>query len=340
MTQITSLRLGAVTSSPGNQLSSLHEEKRKYTYTGEKVITMRHFILVGLIAVGCVLFTAGSASSQIGPSFSLDYDILPYQGIDEPIVMEDGSLVDDAEVKLTRFRAAFSYPVVLSQGRTILVNELSHQQIRFSYRKTTSLLDRLYSVGYSLSVMHSISERWSVLAMGRSSLASDLEVDVNTEDFSFQTAVIFNRRFNQGLSMGLGAAYSTQFGSGDVIPLLSIDWSNGAKWSAKAILPSSLEVWYDLSRRVNIGLLVTGDGDNFRFDPGSYRATHPEPNLRYTMMTIGSIARIHLFDHLSMSVEAGTIGLHRFEFYSGDQEIVSNDLKSSQYVRLGLQSNL
>jgi hypothetical protein len=283
---------------------------------------------------------AGNASSQLRPSWSFGYDFLPYQGIDEPIEMPDGTMVDDAEVRLSKFRTAFTYPVLFSRGKTILLNEISYQHIRFDYHRTTSLLEKLHSVGYTLTMLHYISDKWSLLAIGKSSLASDLEVDISMDDFSFQAATIFNSHFGQRISIGFGAAYSTQFGSAVPIPLLALDWNNGAKWSAKAILPSSLEVWYNQGQRIDLGLLVTGDGDNYRFDPGSYRDTSPEPELRYTMMTIGLASKIDLYGQICLNIEAGIIGLHRFEFYSGDEEVVSNDLKPSQYIRLGLQSNL
>lgn len=306
------------------------------------VANMRGMNVIAGAAVLIVLIVAAypPAQAQPGPSISVSYDFLPYQDIDEPIEMPDGSMVDDAQVRLSKVRTAITYPVMLSQGRTILFNELSYQQITFNYRKTTSLLDRLHSFSYTLTALHSLSEKWSLLAMGKSSIASDLEVEMAAEDFSFQTAAILNRHFSQKFSMGFGIAYSTQFGNGVPLPLLTFDWNNGAKWSARATLPSDLEVWYIPGERVSFGLLVTGDGDNFRFDPGSYRDTAPEPELRYTMMTIGSTARINLTPEICLNVEAGIIGLHRFEFYSGDTEVVSNDLEPSQYIRLGLQADL
>jgi hypothetical protein len=301
---------------------------------------MSHFGVIGLVAVISTLFVAGRAVSQAGVSFSARYDFLPYQTIDEPIEMEDGSFVDDAQVRLSRFRATLTYPVFFSQGRTILVNEISYQQIKFDYRKTTSLLNRLHSAGYSLMLYHQISEKWSVLAMGTSSLASDLKSDISGEDFSFQVASVLNRHFGQRFAFGLGVAYSTQFGSAVPMPLLSLDWNNGAKWSAKVLVPASLEVWYHHSQRLGLGLLLTGDGDNYRFDPGKYREVSPEPELRYTMMTIGVAGRVTLSKRICLNAESGVIGLHRFEFYSGDKEVVSNDLTPSHYVRLGLQLSL
>ena len=297
---------------------------------------MRHFNLIRTLTVVCALIIVGNSLAQAGPSGSISYDFLPYQGIDEPIELEDGTTVDDAQVRLSKLRTTFTYAVVFSEGRTVMVNEISYQLIEFKYRKTTSLLERLHSVRYTLMLQHRLSEKWSVLALGTPSLASDLKGEVSVDDFSFQVAAVFIRHLSERLSIGLGAAYSTQFGSAVPLPVLTFDWNNGENLTAKAILPTSIEFWYSPSQRVDLGLLVFGDGNNFRFDPDTYQVANPE--LRYTMLTVGPTAKINLSKHVCLNVEAGIIGLHRFEFYDGDNEIVSNDLKPSQYFRLGLQS--
>lgn len=299
---------------------------------------MRYFDLIRTLTVVCALIILGNSLAQAGPSGSISYDFLPYQGIDEPIEMDDGTTVDDAQVRLSKLRATFTYPVVFSEGRTVMVNEVSYQLIEFKYRKTTSLLERLHSASYTLMLQHGLSEKWSVLALVTPSLASDLKADVSEDDFSFQAAAVFIRHFSERFSIGLGAAYSTQFGSAAPLPVLTFDWNSGKNLTAKAILPTSLEFWYSPSQRVDLGLLVSGDGNNFCFDPDIYPVANPE--LRYTMLTVGPVARINLSKHVCLNVETGIIGLHRFEFYDGDNEIVSNDLKPSQYFRLGLQSSL
>lgn len=299
---------------------------------------MRHFGVIGLLVVVTTLFVAGHAVSQARVSLSATYDFLPYQTIDEPIEMEDGSIVDDAQVRLSKFRATLMYPVFFSQGKTMLVNEFSYQRIKFDYRKTTSLLDKLHGVSYTLTLLHRLSEDWSVLAMAKPSLASDFKTAISDEDISFQTAVVATRHFNERFSMGLGATYSTQFGSAVPLPLLTLDWNDGEKWSAKAILPASLELWYDAGGRVDLGLLVASDGDNYNFDPGEYQVESPE--LRYTMLTVGPTTRIALSKRFNVNVEVGIIALHRFEFYAGDKEVIANDLEPSHYARLRLQINL
>ncbi len=291
------------------------------------------------LALCLVLFGLGSdVCCQAGPSFSVTWDFLPYQDFDDPVVDTvigtDTTFLDDPQAQLRKLRASLTYPVVLWGGRTVLVNDLSYQLIEFKYRSLEYPLERLHSASYTLMLQHRLSQEWSVWALGTPALASDLEAEVSEDDFNFQTAAVFIRHFGERFSLGFGAAYSTQFGSAEPIPVLAFDWNNGKNLMTKAILPVSLEFWYRPSQRVDLGLRVSGDGNNFHGDPDIYNAADPE--LRYTMLTVGPSARILLSRWVRLSIEGGIIGLHRFEFYNGDDEVASYDLKPSQYIRVGL----
>lgn len=290
-----------------------------------------------VIAVAGFLVISGNmiAQAQPGPSISISNDFLPYQDFDEPIDTGNGSFVDNAQVQLKKMKASLSYPIIFSEGRTVLVNEFSYQLIEFKYRNFTESIKKLHAASYTLMLQHQLSEKWSVWAIGTPSLASDLEADISKDDFNFQAVSIFIRQYSERLSIGYGAAYSTQFGSVVPLPVLAVDWNNGSNLMVKAILPVSLEFWYRPGARVDFGLVVAGDGNNFNGDPDIYDVTSPE--LRYTMLTLGPAARIKLSNHMLLNLEAGLVGLHRFEFYDGDDEVASYDLKPSRYFRLGIQ---
>jgi len=294
------------------------------------------FIVMAVCAT--IISAVPAAKAQSGPSFSVTYDLLPYQDFDDPIidtvVGTDTTFLDHPQAQLRKLRASLSYPIVISRDRTVLVNDLSYQLIEFEYRKLTYPLKRLHSASYTLMLQHRLSRKWSVWALGTPSLASDLGAEISENDFNFQAAAIFIRHFSDRLSLGFGAAYTTQFGSGEVVPILALDWNNGKNLMAKAILPASLEFWYRPGARVDLGFLLSGDGNNFRGDTGVYHVANPE--LRYTMLTVGSAARIRLAGPLRLHIEGGIIGLHRFEFFDGDTETASHDLKPSQYARIGL----
>lgn len=290
-----------------------------------------------MAACAMIISATPATMAQSGPSFSVSYDLLPYQDFDDPIidtvVGTDTTFLDHPQTQLRKLRASLSYPIVIAKDRTVLVNDLSYQLIEFRYREFSHPLKRLHSASYTLMLQHRLSRKWSVWALGTPSLASDLGAEVTHRDFNFQAATIFIRHFSDRFSLGFGAAYTTQFGSGAVMPILAFDWNNGKNLMAKAILPASFEFWYRPAARIDLGLLVSGDGNNFRGDPAVYPVADPE--LRYTMLTVGPAARIKLAKCVRLNIEAGVIGLHRFEFFDGDTEVASYDLKPSQYARVG-----
>ncbi|UCG62020.1 MAG: hypothetical protein JSV52_01645 [Candidatus Zixiibacteriota bacterium] len=288
-----------------------------------------------ILVLTSILASPLTCQAQTGPSASITYDFLPHQDIDEPIRLEDGSIIDNAGVRLARFRATLTYTIVFSEGRTVLVNDLSYQLIDFEYRNWDYPLKRLHAASYTLMLQHRFSRKWSVWALGTPSMATDLKAEVSENDFNFQAATVIIRHFSERFSIGVGAVFATRFGSGKALPILAVDWNNGKNLMAKAILPASVEFWYRTCPRLDLGLLVSGDGNNFRGDPAIYRVI--EPGLRYTMLTVGPALRINLSGDMRINVEGGLIGLHRFEFFDGDRETASYDLKPSQYLRVSAQ---
>ena len=282
-----------------------------------------------------LLFICKSSEVHAGLSGSVGYDILPYQDIDEPIKLQNDSLIDDAQVRISKINFTLEYPVIYAQGRTILFHQLAYQNMQFDYKKTESILHQLHRVSYTATMIRQLTEKWSMIAMVNPSIASDFEEGLTSEDMSFQAAAIFKINYSPKLSIGYGLAYSTQFGTAIPLPLIMIEWNNGGKWSLSSTLPANLELWYQSSEKVKLGLLIRSDGDNYHFDPQGYQVERPE--LRYIMMTFGPAAHISFSKKATLKIETGIIGLHRFEFYSGDEEIISNDLKPSGFARAGLQ---
>ncbi|UCC44088.1 MAG: hypothetical protein JSU65_13405, partial [Candidatus Zixiibacteriota bacterium] len=103
--------------------------------------------LTGLCALACLclLVLPAVLVAQPKPSFSVSYDALPYQDFKDP-VEEDSTIINDAQAQLKKLRTSLSYPVVFSEGRTVLVNEFTYQLIEFSYKNFDYPLERLQSV--------------------------------------------------------------------------------------------------------------------------------------------------------------------------------------------------
>lgn len=298
-------------------------------------------ITVFIMTFACVLSTIGTQATlaESGPSFSVSYDLLPYQDFDEPIidtvVGTDTTYLIHPQAQLRKLRGSLSLPIVIWKDRTVLVNDFSYQLIEFRYRELVYPLERLQSASYTLMLQHRLSQKWSVWALGTPTLASDLQAEISQDDFNFQAAAVFIRHFSERFSLGFGAAYTTLFGSGEFVPILAFDWNNGRNLAARGIIPNNLELWYRPAAAIDVGLVLSGDGNNFRGDPDIYLV--PNPEVRYTMLTAGAAIKISLTKFTRLQVESGIIALHRFEFFDGDTETSSYDLKPNQYARIGLR---
>jgi len=302
----------------------------------KKVFVVVRTFFTCILLVSLLLGMNNAGCAQPGPSFSVSYDFFPYENFDNP----DTAALDDAEVQVTALNLAASYPFVFSQGRTVLVNELSYQRREFEYKNWAAELEKpdvklAHAVRYTLTLRRVLSPKWYTLALATPGLASDFEGDISGDDFTYEAAVVFVRQFSQRWSLGFGAALTNQFGETLPFPLLVFEWNNGSNLKASGIIPTSLELWYLPNPKVELGLVVGGDGNRYHGDPDIYDVDNPL--FRYSVVTIGPSARIHLSKAVHLKVEGGFVPYHLFEFYDGDNKASDYSLKPSGYLSAGIQ---
>lgn len=146
---------------------------------------------------------------------------------------------------------------------------------------------------------------------------------------------MFIRHFSERFSLGLGVAYSTEFGEALPLPVLAFELNNGSNLRASGIVPMNLAFWYQPSQRVVLGLQMRVEGNEYHGDPEIYGVD--DPRARYSVLTIGPSVSVHLSKWARLNVEGGIIGLHRFEFFDGDNKVASYDLGPTHFIRAGLQ---
>jgi hypothetical protein len=288
------------------------------------------------LRIGLCLLLFGIAPAvhaQPKPSFSASYEVFPFQNFKDP---EIG--LRDAKVHTNVMSFGGSYPLVFSQGKTILVNELFYQRRDFDYKdfpEGDPALNHLHAAHYMLMLQQTLSEKWSLWALVMPGLASDLEAKLSIDDFNLQAAAIFVRQFSERFSLGFGAAYSTLFGVPLPLPVLVFDWNNGSNLKAEGSLPSNLEFWYRPGPVLDLGLLLEVDGNNYRGDPSIYEV--PNPEFRYSVLTFGPASRIHLSQWLHLLVKGGMLTSYHFEFWDGNDKVGTFNLKPSGFLAVGLQ---
>ncbi len=283
---------------------------------------------VVLILLGLLVTTSFPSNAQI----SLTFDALPYQNFSDPI-----SGLEPSEVYSNATKIDISYPFVLRPEQTVLQVGLSWERRAFEYRRFPEEdpnINSIHDAQLTLMITHTLSEKWSLLGFVIPGVASDLKGDLTGEDFNFQAVFAAIRKVGPRFSYGIGLAYSSQFGEPIPLPVLMFDMNNGKKLSWLTILPISSEFWYAHSMRVHLGILLEVQGNQFQGDPNRYDVD--DPQLIHSIVTMGPSARFAFLNGLFLQVDSGVVALHRFEFYDGDTEAASFNLKPSAYLRMTL----
>ena len=298
-----------------------------------KKSTIANQIALLTCALCLLLFGAGNVLAQGGPSISVNWDFFPYQNFDKP-----PTGLEDGEIKINRADAQITYPLVFSEGKTVLVNQLSYQHFEAEYKNwpsDTPDVGIIYAAQYTLMLQQVLSETWSMWSILTPGMASDLHGEISQDDFNLQTVLVFIRKVSPKFSYGIGAAYTTSFGQDTPMPVLAFDWNNGSNLMLSAILPTNIDFWYQAATRVQLGLHITVEGNEYHGDPDIYGVD--DPRLRYSVVKLGSTIKYYMTKQMSLNFQGGYIPLHRFEFYDKDAKMESYDMKPSYYIRAGIQ---
>ena len=100
------------------------------------------------------------------------------------------------------------------------------------------------------------------------------------------------------------------------------------------LLPVKAEFWYLPGRSLELGLAARIAGNQYHGDPARYSV--PNPQMRYSVGTVGPSLKLHLSERVHLTLDGGVTLLRRFEFFDGDDEQNSLDLKESGFVRAGI----
>ena len=303
---------------------------KKFTSNQTKIVVVTGFFIV--------LCTVSGLFGQLKPSFTASYDLFPSMKFADPDTTGGGAFLRDGEIRVATLNLRASYPLMFSQGRTIIINELAFQRFDLDYKnwpRDVTRIEHMYAIEYNFMLLHTLSDKWTLLAMLTPGLASDFEADLSFDDFTYQTVLVFIRKYSSNWSIGYGAAYTNTFGQPFPVPILAIEWNNGSNMKFSSILPVSSEFWYMPNPRLELGMSLKVLGNQYHGDP----ATHgvPVPYLRYSVGTFGPSVKFHLTKGLSLGIDSGITFLRRFQFYDKKDKVADYNMKNSGFVRINLQ---
>lgn len=298
----------------------------------------RILFILCLILFMLITWANSNAYAQLDQSFGLSvkYDYVPYKGFSDP---EEGTIEEDLELQENKLSVQMSFPLEFSGGKTSLKNHINYHKINFDYRNWDEIqvgeqIDQVQSISYTLFLTQKLSEKWQLVAVTTPGLASDFEGDISNDDFTFQGVLGFIRQFNKDLAIGAGAAYIRDFGDPQVLPFLYLQWNIRNNLIVQGLIPTNLALLYRLNTKVDLGLLLQIEGNRYHGDPEKFNVDNPQ--LEYTIGTIGPAAQLHISKWVHLFIEGGYTFIRDFEFRDGDDKVRSLDTEKTVYLRSGI----
>jgi hypothetical protein len=304
-------------------------------------------LAVNLILLILMIQTTASFA-QSGSPLSISYETYPMSKLSNPDtepVNGQRNFTQDLGIKVNTLNISLAYPVVLSKDRTMLINQVTYQRLDLEYEnwdlaqggKTD--VNQAIGISYTAILMHKLSEKWALMGILTPGIASDFEYDhLTKDDFYFSAVAVFIKKYRETLSIGYGIAYVPDFGQPFPIPILAVQWNNGKNKRIECIIPVQFDYTYQHSNNLQLGFHFGMDGNQYHGDKTQYNVLNPQ--LRYSVGTVGPTLKYRLYKILMLNASAGMTMMRRFEFFDGDDLAGSYDLKSSGFIRFGLSLDM
>jgi hypothetical protein len=293
-----------------------------------------------LLVLSTLLLAGRPALAQLRPSLTFGHETWPSVSVTN--LEADAStaqLLSDLSVWTdTRFVQA-SYPFLLQNGRTYLDLQAGFQRIQFRHDAWPETVPRptdAYVVDLNVLAQRQLSERWSLVGQLTPSLKSGLEDELIREDFAIEGAVLASRQVGERTVLGVGVAYTSDFGVPLPIPLLQLErqgalWSDGPGWRASALLPSTLETWVVPARRLEVGVQLRTLGNRHHLTGENTALSKPFSD--YFDTVVGPSANVYLTSWMTVGVESGISVYRQMQVTDGRDEVISFEPDRAGFLR-------
>ncbi|MEP1095453.1 MAG: DUF6268 family outer membrane beta-barrel protein [Cyclobacteriaceae bacterium] len=277
---------------------------------------------------GLLLMTFGyTALTQDVVGIAVGYEYFPSAELVTPLPDAPG-----LEIETSSKYISAAFPLSFQEGKITILNSLNYKKVSFSYENhpiNSPVIDQAQYVDYSFFMIDSLNARWKLAAMINPIIASDFESSLSKDDFIVGGILGLIRTVNVKLDWGFGLAYMSDFGTPIPLPFIYLDWRPTPKVIVKGIIPSNLLVGRKMTNWFDLGMELAVDGNRFHGSPTKFG--NARPFMRYSEGTLSALSRFHFAEWLHLNIYTGWGFFRNFEFYEGNDQVRSFDLKKVSY---------
>ena len=194
-------------------------------------------------------------------------------------------------------------PVVLSETNT-WYNELSYYNFRVNGDNETPAdvagPINLHGIIMQTGLVHRLDENRGLILLFVPRLMSDFD-RAGAENFQFGGIALYEKRFNQSLTMRFGASFNKELFGPFVVPLVYLNWQLSDKWSILGMLPVYGKINHQLNDDLVVGFHYFGLVTTYRLGNQSYANDYIERR----SIDLSLFARQRITGNIHMEIRTG-----------------------------------
>lgn len=141
----------------------------------------------------------------------------------------------------------------------------------------------------------------------------------NVDGTSFQLGAVatWTRRYHEGLKIGFGAMYVSQFFGPYLVPILDLNWQFAPKWRIRGFIPITARVEYTVTDKLLVGFDHFGLITTYRLGEEAYAGDY----LERQSIDLSLFARHRITGPVFVEFMAGRALGRKYRQYAGDQKV-------------------
>ncbi len=247
----------------------------------------------------------------------------------------------NGEIGFLEWSGQFAIPQRFNKNKkTLLIHKFAYSNLKVDVNTSTNMglleNDKHYhTVSYNLGLIRIINLKWRILMNVNPIIASDLQKNINHDDFLFQGSALALYSKNKNVTYGLGAVYTNRFGRPLVIPMAMYNYKS-LKMKLDIVLPNKLSIMFNtLNRTFFYGFKAQLNGGLFNNTSDLNIINTAIDEAGYSRLNIGPALSIKLKNNLKIHLTGGMAVGRRMEFIDFNDETVDRTPESGPFFNLG-----
>ena len=249
-----------------------------------------------------------------------------------------------AELESRVVGAFVRLPVKFKNQKTLLVNTLRYamvQQISYNsplFVDAKTIKDQ-HLISFSPMLIHSLGNKWSILAGFTPTLASDLEEKLSSDDFLLQSFLLASEKLNHKWTLGGGLVYTTQFGDPRFLPAIQLRYLHNRHF-VNVLLPSHISYLYRVGepKKLRLGIRLEMNGGNFNVNNRDYTEVFPNTinKIIYSRTNMGAVVNFQLTETILLEAFGGLGGARKFKLRDESNQVFRANAENGGFFNLGI----